>query len=260
MWIIIFSQKTMAFSLGVSSMKMAVLPSHLPNPFFLPRKTRAVGPTWESWHIAMPRGWTSNLLAAIRWAPCCTSWDMPLGWHMNKRDPTGRLVLVVIGCDDYSNPKKEVGWSWSDPTKKGDDNYLARFFFGWLMVTVCLINYVLYRFLILPVVLPPFRRSRGSMRKKLHCFLDIFRKSKDKYVEIHESRIQSGKEHNFDISSKGDSRVCQVGEIAAILELPRTFVGFRKTAPWILRRLGTWIYFFFDFLEKALQTFSFLCA
>ena len=142
MWIIIFSQKTMAFSLGVSPMKMAVLPSHLPNPFFLPRKTRAVGPTWESWHIARPRGWTSNLLAAIRWAPCCTSWDMPLGWHMNKRDPTGRLVLVVIGCDDYSNPKKEVGWSWSDPTKKGDDNYLARFFFlgDWWLLCAWLIT------------------------------------------------------------------------------------------------------------------------
>ena len=104
------------------------------NPFFSPRKTRAVGPTWESWHIARPRGWTSNLLAAIRWAPCCTSWDMPLGWHMNKRDPTGRLVLVVIGCDDYSNPKKEVGWSWSDPTKKVM-NYLAIFCLGywWLL-------------------------------------------------------------------------------------------------------------------------------
>lgn len=31
------------------------------------------------------------------------------------------------------------------------------------------------------------------------------RPDRDKYVEIHESRIQSGKEHNFDISSKGDT-------------------------------------------------------
>ena len=58
--------------------------------------------------------------------------------------------------------------------------------------------------------------------------------SQDEYVEIHESRIQSGKEHNFDISSKGvgvNKSWCQVGEIyeiceiAAILELqPRNFV------------------------------------
>ena len=130
-----FLAKKRAFSLGVSPMKMAVFTITSSR-----RWTRFFRPGKHGLLVLRGRADTSQgpgaepPISRLPWAPCCTSWDMPLGWHMNKRDPTGRLVLVVIGCDDYSNPKKEVGWSWSDPTKKVM-NYLAIFFLGywWLL-------------------------------------------------------------------------------------------------------------------------------